>query len=563
MAIDPKSITWDEPAVAPSIDPTGIVWDEPVAPAKAQTQQEAAPAQSQGMGVPDALKTAYNSLIGSFVQPAANVQAGAVRGAGSIGSTLLAPYDMAKDAMAGKGLSLESNRARREGIDQGLAALGADPASTSYAGGKLVGEIAGTSGIGPALAIGAKGMGASPAVVSALETGGLNIGGLKGLPGFGLRAASGATVGGASAGLINPEDAKLGAAIGGAFPVTAKLIGAGMRGLGSSLRGQVSPEVSALADRAKELGVNIPADRITNSKPLNALAASLEYMPFSGRAATQEQMTSQLNRALSRTFGQDSDNVTMALRKASDELGGKFDEVLKNNRVTVDQQFADALSEQAARASRELGSDGQRIIQNQIDDILAKAADGNIDGQAAYNIKRTLDRIGKRNSPEAFYALDLKRSLMDALDRSLGPEASAAFAKTREQYGNMLRLEKIAKNGAEGDISIARLANMKNVNSPDLQELADIAAQFMTTRENPHGALQRLIIGSTGLGVGAGMAGIPAGIGIMAGGRAANSALNSGLLRSMVTRPSPLLPAGTVNTGLLGASKVAPVLSAQ
>ena len=31
---------------------------------------------------------------------------GRVRGAGSIGATLLAPFDMASDAMAGKGLSL-------------------------------------------------------------------------------------------------------------------------------------------------------------------------------------------------------------------------------------------------------------------------------------------------------------------------------------------------------------------------------------------------------------------------------------------------------------------------
>lgn len=197
MAIDPKSITWDEP-VAPSIDPAGIVWDEPVAPAQAQAPQDAVPAQPQGMGVSDALKTAYQSLIGSFAQPAANVQAGAVRGAGSIGSTLLAPYDMATDALSGKGLSLESNRARREGIDQGLAALGADPESKSYVGGKLVGEIAGTSGIGPALAVGARGMGASPAVVSALESGGLNVGGLTGLRGLGLRAAAGGATGAAT-----------------------------------------------------------------------------------------------------------------------------------------------------------------------------------------------------------------------------------------------------------------------------------------------------------------------------------------------------------------------------
>jgi hypothetical protein len=540
MAIDPKSIVWDEPAASTAIDPGSIVWDEPEPAAK-----------------PDP------SMLQTVGQGAGNLLAGAVRGAGSIGSTILAPYDMAKDALAGKGLSLESNRERRAGIDAGLQLMGADPDSILYKGGKIAGEIAGTAGVGPALAGGARAAGAAPSLVSSLSTGGLNVAGKTGLAGLATRAAGGAATGALAAGMVNPEDAALGAAVGGALPVGAKLVGSGMRSAGRAVRGEVAPEVVALADRAKALGVQIPADRIANSKPLNAMAASLEYMPLSGRVATQDRMTSQLNRALSRTFGQDSDNVTMALRKAGAELGGKFDDVLKNNRVRVDQTFLDDLAEHASRASRELGSDGERIIKSQIDDIMSKAAAGEIDGQAAYNIKRTLDRIGKRNSPEAYYALDLKKSLMGALDRSLGPEEAAKFAATRQQYGNMLKLEKIAKNGAEGDISIARLANMKNVNSPDLQELADIAAQFMVTRESPHGALQRLIIGSTGIGVGAGVGGLPIGIGLMAGGRAANSALNSGLLRSMVTNQAAQSANNAARAGLLGASRVAPVLIAQ
>ena len=49
-----------------------------------------------------------------------NLVGGAVRGAGSIGATILAPYDMARDALDGKGLSLESNRQRRADMTAGL-----------------------------------------------------------------------------------------------------------------------------------------------------------------------------------------------------------------------------------------------------------------------------------------------------------------------------------------------------------------------------------------------------------------------------------------------------------
>jgi hypothetical protein len=91
----------------------------------------------------------------SFGQHAGNLLGGLVRGAGSIGATLMAPIDIGKDALAGKGLSLESNRQRRKDMDAGLESLGAQPDSLIYQGGKLTGEIAGTAGVPGLVAKGA------------------------------------------------------------------------------------------------------------------------------------------------------------------------------------------------------------------------------------------------------------------------------------------------------------------------------------------------------------------------------------------------------------------------
>lgn len=482
------------------------------------------------------------SMLDSIKQGAIDLGSGAIRGAGSIGATLVAPVDMAIDALDGKGLSLESNRKRRQAMDDGLRNLtGADTDSFLYQGGKLAGEIAGTAGAGGLVAQGAAR--AAPALAAtqrgaqllkALSTGGMSAGG----GGLGVRAAGGAVNGAVSAGMVNPEDAVAGGMIGGAFPVAGKALGTAGSAIGRSFAGKpVSPEVASLAKRANDLGISIPADRLTNSRPMNAVASALNYVPFSGRAATEDGMQSQLNRALSRTFGQDSDNVAKALGAAQSELGSKFDDVLKNNQVRIDDTFLSDLAEAADRAAKELGSDGQRIIQNQIDEIIAKGQGGAIDGQAAYNIKRTLDRIGKRNSPEAHYALDLKKNLMGALDRSLGAQEAQAFATTRKQYGNMLALDKLAKNGADGDVSIARVANMRNINNPDLQELADISAQFLKPREGQHGAAQRAM---AGVGLGS-MGGLPALLGSIGMGRAANSALNSNAARNFVLGQSPQL----------------------
>lgn len=152
--------------------------------------------------------------------------AGEVRGAGSIGSTIVAPYDMAKDAIAGKGLSLESNRKRRKDMDSALGIMGADPNSGLYQTGKLGSEIAGTAGAGDVLALGAASA-KLPLLANALKSGGFNLGGSTGsklLNGL-TRITGGALSGGAQAALTNPESAGSGAIIGGMIPVAGKLAG--------------------------------------------------------------------------------------------------------------------------------------------------------------------------------------------------------------------------------------------------------------------------------------------------------------------------------------------------
>lgn len=497
-------------------------------------------------------------------QAALDLLAGAVRGAGSIGATLMAPIDYAEDAIRGdRGKNLSSlvtgkelpsrNAERRVAMDAALSDLGADTDSLTYKGGKIATEIAGTAGVGNVLAAPARaisglsqaaGAGAIPALetaATALASGGFRTGAQLGTAAnIATRAGAGAITGGAAAGMVDPKDAGTGAIIGGVAPGVVRALGSAGTAVRSALIGKgVAPEVAALAGRARDLGIIIPADRIAQSKPLDAAASALNYVPFSGRAATEDLMEKQLNRALSRTFGQNSSNVTGALRAAGDKLGNKFDQFLKANNVVVDQPFLTDLADVANKATRELASDQAGIITRQVDEIIAKGANGALDGQAAYNIKRTLDRIGRRNSPEAWYGLELKGKLMEALNRSVGPAAADGFATLRQQYGNMLSLEKLAKNGVEGDISVARLANLQNINNQQLQELADIAAQFVKPRESQHGAMQRAVVGAATFGMG-GPVGLATGA---ATGRIANAALNSETMREAVLKGGGAIPA--------------------
>lgn len=483
---------------------------------------------------PDVASVDYSGMPEIPASTTGNLLAGAVKGASNIGATVIAPYDIAKDAINGKGLSLESNRQRRADVTRGLQDIGADTDSGVYETGKLAAEVAGTSGVGGVLGKVAAKIPAIPqALVQSLNSGGMNVAGRTGFNALASRAVGGGITGGISAGMVEPDSAGFGAAIGAGFPVVAKGTAGLARMTGNALvGGGISQEVKALSDRARNLGIEIPADRIANSRPLNALASSLNYVPLSGRAGTESKMINQVKTAVSRTFGESTDNITQGLRAARQKLGGEFDRVLSSNTVMVDQQFLDDLARHADEASVALGKNELGIIEKQIDEIISKGSTGEIDGKAAYNIKRVLDRIGNRSGPEAVYALDLKRSLMEALNRSLPADDAAKFAATRQQYGNMLEVEKIAQNGADGDVSIARLANMRHINNPDLQEIADIAAQFVKGREGAHGAAQRVFLGGASLASPQTWPFLAAGV---AAGRGTNMLLNSNAAKRAVT----------------------------
>lgn len=523
MPIDPASVKWDAP------DPAAVKWDDEK-PKATRAGLERTPGN-------------YAKVAASgFAQQTKDLLGGAVRGAGSIGATLLAPQDALEEWIArtfhGKELPALD---RRKAMTDATRELGANPDSMTYGAAKLGTEIAGTAGVGPAMAsaVPARVATAMPGLVNALQSAGMTTGGrapgaLNLLKDIGTRSLAGGIVGGASTGLIDPENFDKGAMWGAVLPpgltaagAVGNGVGAGAKAVGRAIFGKVSPEVVALAKRAKELGIDIPADRLVSSKPLDAVASGLNYIPFSGRSATEAKMAEQLNRAGSRLMGQDTPNMNQALRKAGDVLGAKFDATLKNNGVAVDKQLLEDATAIVNRAREELGDDAFRAIDSKFRQLMDKGADGVIDGQAAYVIKRDLDRIGRGNSPNAWHALELKGALMDALNRSLGPDKAKAFALTRQQYSNMLALEKLAKNGVDGEISVARLANIKNINNHPLQELADIAAQFVKAREGQHGAMQRAIVG-----LGAGFAGGFPGVAAVSGaGRAINSTLNSEALR--------------------------------
>jgi hypothetical protein len=153
--------------------------------------------------------------------------AGAVlRGAGSIGATLLSPIDAAARALnQGKPVEIGGipliGVDRRKLMDDFMKSHNVDTESLTYKGTKLGTEALGTAGVGGVLGKVAMSLGASAPVAQALTSGGLIAQGAS-LP---TRMLAGAATGAATAGLANPEDVQAGAVVGAGIPLAGKLGG--------------------------------------------------------------------------------------------------------------------------------------------------------------------------------------------------------------------------------------------------------------------------------------------------------------------------------------------------
>jgi len=196
----------------------------------AQDEPIAQPTENSGgnlfaRGVQTILKNVSDAREG-----VGNVVAGGVRGAGSIGSTLLYPVDKAMDVI--KGNRFEANVKRRRALDPGLEAMGANPESLLYKGSKIGTEIAGTLGAPTFLAKGVQAVSQAPRALqfaNAIRTAGMSTGApaattlLGKSADMGMRMAGGGLSGGAMTLMADPETAGTGAAIGAALPPSLKV----------------------------------------------------------------------------------------------------------------------------------------------------------------------------------------------------------------------------------------------------------------------------------------------------------------------------------------------------
>jgi len=205
--------------------------------------------------------------IGAPIQAASE---GIISGGGNVmfGGQRLLGMGLEKIGATSAGQFLQEDAARRQAESQGRVAPFKQEFPISTGAGELGAEIIGTLPVGGAIAAPLKAIPAAAPLAQAIRAGGFSKGNLA------TRAAGGAILGGASSAVINPDEAALGAAIGGAVPLAGPALSY-VGGKVANLRTVSQNRAANLAQQAAGADLKEVVNALRNAPPGVGVAQTL------------------------------------------------------------------------------------------------------------------------------------------------------------------------------------------------------------------------------------------------------------------------------------------------
>jgi hypothetical protein len=436
----------------------------------------------------------------SIKQGVGNLTAGAVRGAGSIGATLLTPID-ALARSVGVENEFIGRRDRRQAMDQGLQELGADPNSMMYKTGKIGGEIAGTAGAGGAIANTLGRL--APAIANApilqsIASSGMRAGDLGGKMGMVTRALGGATAGGVSAGMIDPETAGTGAALGGALP--PMLSGAGK--LGSMAKSLITApkqtdDMVAAVNAARNQGYVIPPTQANPNLKNRLLEGLSGKITTSQNASAKNQVIT--NQLAAKSLGLPPETtITPEVLSQVRKLGGDaYSAVSNTGMITPSQSYIKALDDIAEPFNRSMQgfpNAAPSPVLKLVESLKSPQFDAASAVSKIKELRTTADdafRTGNTDIGRASKraANELENVLEDHLQNIGQPELLNTFREGRKLIAKTYSIEK-ALNQVSGTVDARKLASQLQKGKPmsdELRSAAEFASRFPKAAQTVEG----------------------------------------------------------------------------
>lgn len=444
------------------------------------------------------LPTPVDAAIGGAKRGAGSLVGGLVRGAGSIGSTVLSPFD----AM---GITGMTNDERRAGIDAGLQRMGADTDSWQYGAGKLGAEVAGTLGVGGALAKGlTAAVPAAGRLGQAIASGGMVAGPVPAaattaakVGNMATRIAGGAITGGAAAGLVDPENAKAGAIVGGVLPPAIMAGGKVGQGIRSVVRGPAVPEQKrAVIEAARQTGFVIPP---TQAKP-TLVNRALEGT--AGKISTQQNASLRNQEVTNRLIAQDLGLPTdvpitpESLQVIRRNAGNAYQAVSDTGTVVPSAAYEAAIDDLASpfvRAAKDFPNSKVPEVVAKLEELKSPQFDASSAVSKIGEMRELADEAYRAGRPSVGKAYKgAAKALEDAIEQHLKDIQAPAelldgFRNARTTIAKTYTVEK-ALNKTTGTIDARKLAAELQKGKPitgGARKAAQFASEFPTAAQVP------------------------------------------------------------------------------
>lgn len=448
------------------------------------------------------------SFLGELGSQIGNLAAGAVRGAGSIGATLLYPVDKATDIIQGdRGNSLSNlvtgqapvsrNQERRQAMTDALGSLGADTESPAFKVGRIGAEIAGTAGAGGAAAnVAGRIPGIAPALVTAIRTGGMTTGAPAGIVNSLTRVAGGAISGGLGAGLVDPDQAGGGALVGGALPVVTQAAGAAGNAIGRLVRGPAQPaDAQAAIQAARDAGYVIPPTQANPTLFNRALEG------FSGKLTTAQNASARnaatTNRLAAEAIGLPGDTMLTpdVLTKVRQQAGQAYAALDNAGTITPGPEYTaalDKITEQAKKAAAGFPDAAADPIIAKIDALRSPSFDASAAVAQTQQLRNAADAAAAAGDKSLARSL---RQGSDAVEDAIAAHLQSTgqsqllddFQAARQQIAKTYSVEK-ALNAETGTVDAKKLAAQLQRGRPlsgGLEDAARFAARFPKAAQTP------------------------------------------------------------------------------
>lgn len=300
------------------------------------------------------------------------------------------------------------------------------------------------------------------------------------------------------------EQLGTGAVTGGALPAVT----GGISALASKAAGEVSPFTQALADRAKQLGIDLIGPQISDSKPLKYLYSATSQLPFSGAGNFAAKQQQQFNNAVAKTIGlPGAEAITPdVFDKAVSQASSRFNTLWSNNQLDITPNVIGDMQSALRQVAQDTGPTSQitGVLRGVANRVINESQNSQLPGRTFQSIDTSLGRIVRNGGPEAHYAGQLQDALRDGMEQSMSPADAADLQDVRGIWQNIKTLTPIVAKaaGSDGNVSpsllmgaIASSGIGKNALATgargDLGDLAMIGQRFLKDQTRDSGTAYR------------------------------------------------------------------------